>query len=91
MREFWNSVKSFFDATGNYIKSMWIRALEILSLRTVPPEEVERMEKQSFAGVGNKPQRFQFLRGPFGWRVLNRRLERGRSGSHRPEWRHGKS
>jgi hypothetical protein len=92
MKDFFQSIKAFAKATVNYLKSMWIGALEVLSMRAVPQGELdERMKKQTFAQIGEKQRKRTFFGGPYGWRMLNRRLERGRSAPHRPEWRAGKN
>ena len=89
MKEFFQSLKAFWTETVNYLKGMLNRALEILSLRGETPEEAEEPHGGRVTrveGEFEKPRRGLF-RGPYGWRVHFRRLERGRSGTHRPQWR----
>lgn len=89
MREFFQSVSSFFKAVANYIGSVWGRALEVLSLRGGEMNASAGMGSAMFAGRMPKEMRPPRHKA-FGFRVLNRRLERGRSGTHRHESRNGR-
>lgn len=91
MKEMIQSVRAFFRAVGNYLSSVWNRALEVLSMRAEPVGQTDALPVSAkYAEFGAKQRKRTFFGGPYGWRVLNRRLERGRSGTHRPEWRSGK-
>ncbi|MBI3582103.1 MAG: hypothetical protein HY098_08555 [Nitrospinae bacterium] len=89
MKEFFQSLAASWKEIVNYLNGVLSRALEMLSLRASDPVEAEEPHGGRVfrvKGAEEGPRRVVY-HGPTGWRVHVRRLERGRSGTHRHEWR----
>lgn len=92
MKEFFQALAAFWKESVNYLWGVLNHALEILSMRGSNPIEAEephggRVFRVGGVGGSDKGRRRVLFSGPRGWRVHVRRLERGRSGTHRHEWR----
>ncbi len=92
MKEFFQSLAAFWKESVNYLAGALNRALEMLTLRASDPVEAEephggRVFRVENVGGSEKGRRRVLFSGPRGWRIHVRRLERGRSGTHRHEWR----